>query len=131
VVGLLAVVGLLLVVPLRLSAAFPLSGNETVLPAGTELNEDALLRPREVFRSETFGGRKSYLVNLGDLTFNSPTILGGHARKAAVSCSTCHVNGASNPRLFIPGMSTRPGNFDKTLNAAYAEAIRARAGSSG
>src|SRR5262249_46299999 len=68
-----AVVGLLLVVSLRLSVAFPLSGNETALPAGTELNEDALLRPREVFRSEAFGGRKSYLVNLGDLAFHSPT----------------------------------------------------------
>jgi hypothetical protein len=106
--------GLLLVVPLRFSGAFPLSGNETALPAGTELNEDALWRPREVFRSESFGGQKSYLVNLGDLAFNSPTILGGLARKAAVSCSTCHVNGASNPKLFIPGLSTRPGNFDTT-----------------
>jgi hypothetical protein len=109
-----AAVGLLLLVPLRLSGAFPLSGNETALPASTELNEDALWRSREVFRSESFGGQKSYLVNLGDLAFHSPTILGGLARKASVSCSTCHVNGASNPKLFIPGLSTRPGNFDTT-----------------
>src|SRR5215471_737331 len=105
---------LLLALPLRFSVSFPLGGNETVLPPGTELNEDALSRPREVFRSEFLGGRKSYLVNLGDVAFNSPTILGGVARQAALSCGTCHVNGASNPKLFIPGMSTRPGNFDTT-----------------
>ena len=46
--------------------AFPVDGDKTVLPATTELNEDALDKPREVFRSERTGG-KSYLVNLGDL----------------------------------------------------------------
>src|SRR5215813_7757758 len=104
----------LLALPLRYSVSFPLGGKETVLPSGTELNEDALTRPREVFRSEFVGGRKSYLVNLGDVAFNSPAILGGLARQAGLSCATCHVNGASNPKLFIPGMSTRPGNFDTT-----------------
>jgi hypothetical protein len=109
-----ATLALLLALPFRYSGSFPLGGNETVLPPGTELNEDSLARPREVFRSEFLGGRKSYLVNLGDVAFNSPTILGGAARQAAMSCGTCHVNGASNPKLFIPGMSTRPGNFDTT-----------------
>jgi di-heme cytochrome c peroxidase len=95
-------------------AAFPVHGNQTVLPAGTELNEDALDRPREVFRSETIGGRKSYLVNLGDVAFSSPTILGGTAQQAGISCSSCHVNGVSNPKFYIPGLSTRPGNFITT-----------------
>jgi cytochrome c peroxidase len=36
------------------------------------------------------------------------------ARRAGVSCSTCHVNGASNSALFIPGLSTRHGNLDTT-----------------
>jgi len=106
--------GLLLALPIRYSHSFPLSGDDTILPSGTELNEDALARPREVFHSEFFGGRKSYLVNLGDVAFNSPAVLGGAARQAAMSCATCHVNGVSNPKLFIPGMSTRPGNFDTT-----------------
>ncbi|MFX5873804.1 hypothetical protein ABTE93_20155, partial [Acinetobacter baumannii] len=57
---------------------------------------------------------KSYLVNLGDLAFNSPSILGGKARQAEMSCGTCHVNGASNPKLFVPGGSSRPGTFDTT-----------------
>lgn len=105
---------LFIVLPPRDGASFPLSGDETVLPQGTDLNEEALARPREVFHSEVIGGAKSYLVKLGDLAFNSPSILGGAARKASVSCGTCHVNGAGNPRLFVPGHSTRPGNFDTT-----------------
>jgi cytochrome c peroxidase len=106
--------GLLLALPFRHAGSFPVSGHQTVLPAGTELNEDALYVPREQFRSEAAGGRKSYLVNLGDLAFSSPIVLGGVARRAGISCNTCHVNGASNPRLYIPHLSTRPGNFDTT-----------------
>jgi cytochrome c peroxidase len=93
--------------------AFPVDGDKTVLPATTELNEDALDKPREVFRSERTGG-KSYLVNLGDLAFNSPGLLGDVARQAGVSCGTCHVNGASNAKFFMPKMSTQPGTFDTT-----------------
>jgi cytochrome c peroxidase len=94
-------------------AAFPVDGDQTALPAKTELNEDALDKPREVFRSEA-AGAKSYLINLGNLAFSSPSILGVAARQAGVSCGTCHVNGAGNPRFFMPKMSTRPGNFDTT-----------------
>jgi cytochrome c peroxidase len=108
----LVAAGLAAVLVLQHAFAFPVGGEQTTLPAGTELNEDALDRPREVFHSEAIGGRKSYLVSLGDMAFNAPGILGGAARQAGVSCGTCHVNGASNPKLFVPGMSTRPGNFD-------------------
>jgi mono/diheme cytochrome c family protein len=104
--------GLATVMVLQQAFAFPVDGEQTTLPAGTELSEDALDHPREVFHSEAIGGGKSYLVSLGDMAFNAPGILGGAARQAGVSCGTCHVNGASNPKLFIPGMSTRPGNFD-------------------
>jgi cytochrome c peroxidase len=96
------------------AVAFPVDGNQTTLPVTTELNEDALDKPREVFRSESSGGGKSYLVNLGNLAFGSPAILGGVARQAGVSCGTCHVNGAGNPKFFMPKLSTRPGNFDTT-----------------
>jgi cytochrome c peroxidase len=99
--------------PLRLGA-FPVHGKQTVLPVGAELNEDALAQPREIFRSESLGGAKSYLVNLGDLAFSSPQILGGLAQQAGISCSTCHVNGANNARLYIPGSSGHPGTFDTT-----------------
>jgi hypothetical protein len=107
-------IGLLAALPAGDAGAFPLSGDQTVLPPGTELNEDALYRPTEVFHSETRGGFKSYMIDLGDLAFNSPSLLGGVARDAGMSCGTCHVNGAGNPKLYIPGMSTRPGNFDTT-----------------
>src|ERR1700730_2549941 len=94
-------------------AAFPVDGDQTTLPPETELNEDALDKPREVFRSET-AGAKSYMINLGNLAFSSPGILGGAARQAGVRCETCHVNGAGNAKFFMPKMSTRPGNFDTT-----------------
>ena len=85
---------------------------DTGLPPGSDLDADAIENPREVFHSEALHGRKSYLSNLGNLLFNSPLLLGDAARKAGISCGSCHVNGASNPKLFIPGLSTRPGNFD-------------------
>jgi mono/diheme cytochrome c family protein len=92
----------------------PVIDSKTGLPVGSELDEDAIDNPREVFHSETLHGHKSYFSNLGNLAFNSPYILGDVAQKAHISCSSCHVNGASNPKLFIPGLSTRPGNFDTT-----------------
>jgi hypothetical protein len=88
------------------------------LPPGTELDEDTPVNPREVFHSEVTEGRRSYASSLGNLAFNSPSILGERARRAHLSCGTCHVNGATNPRLFIPGLSTRPGTFD-TTNALF------------
>jgi Di-haem cytochrome c peroxidase len=94
--------------------AVPVSDARSGLPIGSELDEDAIDNPREVFHSEAVHGRKSYLSNLGNLVFNSPLILGATAQKAGMSCGSCHVNGASNPKLFIPGLSTRPGNFDTT-----------------
>jgi Di-haem cytochrome c peroxidase len=94
--------------------AFPVHGKQTVLPVGIELNEDQLAQPRQIFHSETIGGAKSYLSNLGDLAFSSPQILGGVARQAGISCSTCHINGANNAKLYIPGSSSRPGTFDTT-----------------
>ena len=69
-------------------------------------------QPTELFYSELAGGKRSYLLNLGDLLFSSPGILGGVARQAGISCGTCHQQGAGNAKLFVPGMSTRPGNFD-------------------
>lgn len=94
--------------------AFPVDGDQTTLPKSSELNEDALDKPREVFKSDTVDARRSYLINLGNLAFSSPSILGGVARQAGMSCETCHVNGAGNAKFFIPNMSTRPGNFDTT-----------------
>jgi hypothetical protein len=95
--------------------AFPVHGNQTISPRRNRAQRRlAFTAVREVFKSEAIGGAKSYLPNLGDLAFSSPTILGGLPRQAGISCSTYHVNGASNPRLYIPSLSTRPGTFDTT-----------------
>src|SRR5215467_13209128 len=103
---------------LGLLACMPLSGlcasAGGVLPLGTDLGDEAFNRPREVFRSEASGGHKSYMVVLGDVAFSSPKLLGGAARQAGISCSTCHMNGAGNALFYIPDLSTRPGNFDTT-----------------
>ena len=93
-----------------------------MLPSGTELGQDELEVPVEIFHSEVTGGKKSYLINLGDLAFTSPSLLGGVARRAGISCDTCHVNGAGNPKLFIPGLSSQPGNFDTTNALFHAKA---------
>ena len=108
------VAGWLLLVACPSAGSFPVHSDQSVLPAGSELNEDTLDQPREVFHSEAIAGAKSYLVKLGDLAFNSPSLLGDTARRAGISCGTCHMNGASNPKLYIPGLSSRPGTFDTT-----------------
>ena len=93
------------------ASAFPVDAGQS-LPPGSELNEDALDSPRELFHSEQIGGRKPYLVNLGNLAFNAPSILGKEARQANISCGSCHIQGSSNPNFFIPQMSSAPGTFD-------------------
>jgi hypothetical protein len=112
-----SVAGLALLLALVLThgaASFPIDGDQSVLPSGSELGENAAYVPREALRSESRGDRTSYVVALGDLAFNSPSILGDVARHAGISCSTCHIGGTSNAKLFIPGMSIRPGTFDTT-----------------
>src|SRR5215510_535975 len=108
-----AAIALLFGLP-QYATSYPIEGDQAVLPAGTELNEDAAYVPHEILSSEYRGDRTSYVVALGDLAFNSPAILGDVARRAGISCGTCHVNGASNAKLFVPGLSTRPGTFDTT-----------------
>lgn len=95
-------------------SAEPIATKEGVLPPGTELYEDRIDRPTELFASELAGGKRSYLLNLGDLLFSSSAILGGPARQAGMSCETCHQQGTGNARLFVPGLSGRPGTFDTT-----------------
>lgn len=92
--------------------ATPITTKEGVLPPGTELNEDRLDQPTELFGFEIAGGKRSYLFNLGDMLFSSPSIFGGAARSAGISCNTCHQQGSGNAKLYVPGLSGRPGTFD-------------------
>jgi cytochrome c peroxidase len=98
--------------------ARPITHDEGVLPAGTELNDDQAEQPTERFYSEENGGERTYLSKLGDVLFATPGIFGGMARKAELSCATCHQAGHNNPKLFIPGLSGRPGTFS-TANAMF------------
>jgi cytochrome c peroxidase len=91
---------------------------EGALPLGSDLNEEALDQPTELFGMELAGQKRSYQFNLGDMAFSSPAIFGGVARRAGISCNTCHQQGAGNAKLFIPGLSSRPGTFD-TTNAIF------------
>ena len=97
-----------------------------MLPPGTELNEEQLDQPNELFASELAGGKRSYLLNLGDLLFSSPAIFGGVARQAGISCETCHQQGHNNPKLFVPGLSSRPGTFDTTGRAVQRQGRQRR-----
>jgi cytochrome c peroxidase len=94
------------------AAATPVISKDAVLPVGSELNEELLDQPTEIFGFETAGGKRSYLFNLGDMLFSSPAIFGGPARDAGMSCNSCHQAGAGNAKLFVPGLSKKPGTFD-------------------
>src|SRR5690242_19370776 len=100
-------VGSLLAFGVPRADARPIITKEGVLPAGTELYDGELDQPAELFSSELAGGKRSYLFNLGDMLFSSPGIFGGVARKAGMSCNTCHQQGAGNAKLFVPGLSSR------------------------
>ena len=94
--------------------AEPLLQRAGILPPGTELGEPASEVPRQILSVERQGGEQSFLVGLGNLAFSAPAILGGAARRAGISCATCHLGGDANPAFFLPGHSSRPGNVDVT-----------------
>lgn len=94
------------------AGATPVVSKDATLPVGSELNEELLNQPTEMFSMEMAGGKRSYLFNLGDMLFSSSSIFGGKARDAGMSCNSCHQQGASNARLFVPGHSSKPGTFD-------------------
>jgi cytochrome c peroxidase len=117
-IGGAAGIALLLAIGAQPVAAAPVATHNGVLPYGTDLNDQVLELPTERFYFEVAGGKRSYLFNLGDMLFSSPAILGGIARKAGMSCNTCHQQGAGNVKLYVPGISSRPGTFDAT-NALF------------
>jgi cytochrome c peroxidase len=96
------------------ASATPVVSTDAVLPAGSELNEQLLDQPTELFAFERAGGKRSYLFNLGDMLFSSSVIFGGKARDAGLSCNSCHQQGAANPALYVLDLSRRPGTFDTT-----------------
>ncbi|HET9715928.1 MAG TPA: cytochrome c peroxidase [Pseudolabrys sp.] len=109
-----ASIAVLFMLGLNAVESTPVTSREAALPVGSELNEGALDQPTELFAFEAAGGKRSYMFNLGDMLFSSSAIFGGVARQAGISCNTCHQGGAGNARLYVPGLSKRPGTFDTT-----------------
>ena len=54
------------------------------------------------------------LVRSGRALFGAPTLLGGQAAKAGLSCASCHINGRGNPHFLLAGVSAAPGTADVT-----------------
>lgn len=50
----------------------------------------------------------------GEALFHAPTLLGGQAAKAGLSCASCHENGRDNPAFLFPNVSGKPGTADVT-----------------
>ncbi len=65
------------------AAATPIQTKEGVLPYGSDLNDQVLDQPTELFNFEPAGGKRSYLFNLGDMLFSSPAIFGGPRARPA------------------------------------------------
>lgn len=51
---------------------------------------------------------------VGEALFHTPTLLGGQAAKAGLSCASCHENGRDNPAFQFPNVSGKPGTADVT-----------------
>lgn len=59
-------------------------------------------------------GSDAPLVRSGRALFGTPTLLGGQAAKAGLSCASCHINGRDNPHFLLAGVSAAPGTADVT-----------------
>ena len=83
------------------------------LPPGHNINKQ-LPRPRQVLNMSARGVDESEtaLIALGDMAFDSSFIFGNPARALGINCNTCHNKSITNPNLFIPGLSRRPGGMD-------------------
>ncbi|MCW5772701.1 MAG: hypothetical protein KIT16_13745 [Rhodospirillaceae bacterium] len=97
-----------------------------VLPPGSDLGLGAPEKPRHLLATEEAGSKLSDLAALGATAFSAPALFGGPARAAGMSCNTCHVNGDTNRRFFIPGLSRRPGTIDVSNPLFHASADNGR-----
>src|SRR5262249_31709263 len=84
------------------------------LPPDADLGAALREEPRRVSAIERAGGHTSFLIDLGELAFNAPTLLGVRAGQAGISCRSCHPNGDRHPLFFLPGASRHPGSLDGT-----------------
>ena len=55
-------------------------------------------------------------IEVGRAAFRAPTLLGGQAARARLTCESCHRSGRDNPDFSFPGASGVPGTADVTLS---------------
>lgn len=58
----------------------------------------------------------AHAVEVGRAAFRAPTLLGGQAARARLTCESCHRSGRDNPDFSFPGASGAPGTADVTLS---------------
>lgn len=58
----------------------------------------------------------SHAIEVGRAAFRAPTLLGGQAARARLTCESCHRSGRGNPDFQFPGASGPPGTADVTLS---------------
>lgn len=63
---------------------------------------------------ECLAVRDSADVDAGRALFRSPTLLGGPAARAGLSCNACHANGRVNTHFLLPELTDRAGAADVT-----------------
>ena len=83
------------------------------LPPGHDINKQ-IPRPRQILNMVARGVDESEtaLIALGDMAFDSAYIFGEPMQSLGLSCNNCHNKSITNPNLFVPGLSARPGTFD-------------------
>ena len=62
----------------------------------------------------SFDPRDAATVSAGLAIFNTPSLLGGQAAKAGLSCNSCHDNGRNNAQFRVEGLSSASGTADVT-----------------
>jgi len=55
---------------------------------------------------------EKFYYQMGEALFRSPTLLGGQAAKARISCNSCHLSGKDNSAFQFPNISGAPGTAD-------------------
>ena len=59
---------------------------------------------------------RAHGVEVGRAAFRTPTLLGGQAARARLTCESCHRSGRDNPDFQFHGASGAPGTADVTLS---------------
>lgn len=71
-----------------------------------------LSRPYARVADDILDDEEKLIYQLGESLFRTPTLLGGQAAKARISCNSCHLSGGDNPSFLFPNISGAPGTAD-------------------